>query len=58
VARIVPLDVAPEKFVLGTLKGLLGSADEQILLDAPKLPGAARQQIANAAAAYDGSWFM
>jgi hypothetical protein len=27
-------------------------------LDAPKLPAAARQQIANATAVYDGSWFM
>jgi hypothetical protein len=26
-------------------------------LDAPKLPAAARQQIANAIAVYNGSWF-
>ena len=38
VARIVPLDVAPEKFVFGTLKGLLSPADEQALLDAVEAP--------------------
>jgi prevent-host-death family protein len=38
VARIVPLDVASEKFVFGTLKGLLSPADEQTLLDAVEAP--------------------
>lgn len=38
VARIVPLDVEPKKFVFGTLKGLLSPADEQALLDAIEAP--------------------
>ena len=38
VARIVPLDVEPKKFVFGTLKGLLSPEDEQALLDAIEAP--------------------
>jgi len=38
VARIVPLDAAPEKFVFGALKGLLSQEDEQALLDAIEAP--------------------
>jgi prevent-host-death family protein len=34
VARIVPLDAGAEKFVFGTLKGLLSRQDEQALSDA------------------------
>jgi prevent-host-death family protein len=38
VARIVPLDDEPEKFVFGTFKGLLSPEDEQALLDAIEAP--------------------
>jgi prevent-host-death family protein len=38
VARIVPLEQEPEKFIFGTLKGFLSPADEQALLDAIEAP--------------------
>ena len=38
VARIVPLEAEPRKFVFGTLKGLLSPEDEQALLDAIEAP--------------------
>jgi len=38
VARIVPLDAAAEKFVFGTLKGLLSRRGEQALTDAIEAP--------------------
>lgn len=38
VARIVPLDAAADKFVFGTLKGLLSGRDEQTLTDAIEAP--------------------
>lgn len=38
VARIVPLDATPNKFVFGTLKGLLSPADEQALSAAIEAP--------------------
>ena len=38
VAKIVPLDAEPEKFVFGTLKGLLSQQDEQALIDAIEAP--------------------
>src|SRR6266853_90335 len=38
VARIVPLEAEPRKFVFGTLKGLLSPKDEQALLDAIEAP--------------------
>jgi prevent-host-death family protein len=38
VARIVPLEAEPKKFVFGTLKGLLSPEDEQALLDAIEAP--------------------
>ncbi|SRR6266568_4003100 len=38
VARIVPLDAEPEKFVFGTMRGLLNREDEQALLDAIEEP--------------------
>jgi prevent-host-death family protein len=38
VARIVPFDVEPRKFIFGTMKGLLSPEDEQALLDAIEAP--------------------
>ena len=38
VARIVPLDAEPKKFVFGTLKGLLSPEDQKALLDAVEAP--------------------
>jgi len=38
VARIVPLEAEPEKFVFGTMKGLLNARDEQALFDAVEAP--------------------
>jgi len=38
VAKIVPLDAAADKFVFGTLKGLLSRQDEQALTDAIEAP--------------------
>jgi prevent-host-death family protein len=38
VARIVPLDAEPEKFVFGTMKGVLNQEDEQALLAAIEAP--------------------
>jgi prevent-host-death family protein len=38
VAGIVPLDVEPKKFVLGTMKGLLNPEDEKALLAALEAP--------------------
>ncbi len=38
VARIVPLDAEPRKFVFGTMKGMLSPEDEQALLDAIEAP--------------------
>jgi prevent-host-death family protein len=38
VARIVPLEAEPEKFVFGTMKGLLSPADEEALLKAIETP--------------------
>jgi prevent-host-death family protein len=38
VARIVPLEAEPRKFVFGTMKGLLSPEDEQALLDAIEAP--------------------
>ena len=34
VARTVPIDVKPKKFIFGTMKGLLSPEDEKALLDA------------------------
>ena len=38
VARIVPLEAGPRKFVFGTMKGMLSPEDEQALLDAIEAP--------------------
>ena len=38
VARIVPLDVEPKKFIFGTMKGLLSPEDQKALLDAVEAP--------------------
>jgi prevent-host-death family protein len=38
VARIVPLEAQPRKFVFGTMKGMLSPEDEQALLDAIEAP--------------------
>jgi prevent-host-death family protein len=38
VARIVPLDVEREKFVFGTMKGLLDQQQEHALLEAIEAP--------------------
>jgi len=38
VARIVPLDDGPKKFVFGTMKGLLSPEDEKALLAAVEAP--------------------
>jgi prevent-host-death family protein len=38
VARIVPLDAEPKKFIFGTMKGLLSPEDEKALLDAIEAP--------------------
>src|ERR1700731_3372556 len=38
VARILPLDGDSEKFVFGTMKGLLNEEDERALLDAIEEP--------------------
>ena len=38
IARIVPLDPEPGKFVFGTMKGLLSPADEEALLKAIEAP--------------------
>jgi prevent-host-death family protein len=38
VARIVPLDMEPKKFVFGTMKGLLSPEDEKALIDAIEAP--------------------
>lgn len=38
VARIVPLEAEPRKFVFGTMKGMLSPEDEQALLDAIEAP--------------------
>jgi prevent-host-death family protein len=38
VARIVPLDAEPKKFVFGTMKGMLSPADEKALLDTIEAP--------------------
>src|SRR5262245_45497762 len=38
VARIVPLEAEPHKFVFGTLKGMLSPEDEKALLDAIEAP--------------------
>jgi prevent-host-death family protein len=38
VARIVPLEAEPQKFVFGTMKGLLSPADEEALLKAIESP--------------------
>jgi prevent-host-death family protein len=38
VARIVPLEGEPAKFVFGTMRGLLSPGDERTLLDAIEAP--------------------
>jgi prevent-host-death family protein len=38
VARIVPLDVEPRKFIFGTMKGMLSPEDQKALLDAIEAP--------------------
>jgi prevent-host-death family protein len=38
VARIVPLDAEPKKFIFGTMKGMLSPEDEKALLDAIAAP--------------------
>jgi prevent-host-death family protein len=38
VARIVPLEAEPHKFVFGTMKGLLGPEQEEALLKAIEVP--------------------
>jgi prevent-host-death family protein len=38
VARIVPLEAEPRKFVFGTMKGMLSPEDEKALLDAIEAP--------------------
>ena len=38
VARVVPFEVEPRKFVFGTMKGLLSPQDEKALLDAIEAP--------------------
>ena len=38
VARIVPLEAEPRKFVFGTMKGMLSPQDEQALLDVIEAP--------------------
>ncbi len=38
VARIVPFEAEPRKFVFGTMKGMLSPEDEQALLDAIEAP--------------------